>query len=160
MGIWDSLSGYIKCRVVSASLNEFFDRATENGSVHSVEYLDELTATFWVPRSNLQMLFKTAELRGDILTVIKKTGLFWSGINFLRRPVLIAGALLLVLLTFYLPTRIFFVGVDGNKGVSAAQILDVSQKCGVRFGAPRKLVRCRSYRNCNGPVLIQEGALR
>jgi sporulation protein YqfD len=147
MGIWDSLSGYIKCRVVSASLNEFFDRATENGSVHSVEYLDELTATFWVPRSNLQVLFKTAELRGDILTVIKKTGLFWSGINFLKRPVLITGVLLLVFLTFYLPTRIFFVGVDGNKGVSVAQILDVSQKCGVRFGAPRKLVRSEQVKN-------------
>ena len=147
MGIWDSLSGYIKCRVVSASLNEFFDRATENGSVHSVEYLDELTATFWVPRRNLQVLFKTAELRGDILTVIKKTGLFWSGINFLKRPVLITGVLLLVFITFYLPTRIFFVGVDGNKGVSAAQILDVSQKCGVRFGAPRKLVRSEQVKN-------------
>ena len=147
MGIWDSLSGYIKCQVVSASLNAFFERATETGNVRSVEYLDELTATFWVPRSNLQALFKTAELRGDILTVIKKTGLFWTGMKFLKRPVLITGVLLLVFLTLYLPTRILFVGVDGNQSVPDVRILDVSQKCGIRFGAPRKSVRSEQVKN-------------
>lgn len=152
MRIWDSLNGRVQCRIVSASLAQFFTQLSQWCTVTKLENVDDLTATFWVTRDDVLHLQKIAERRGDTLTVIQRDGLYWSLRGLMKRPLLISGLLLMFFLVMYLPTRVLFVGVEGNEKVPVTKILDTARDCGVRFGASRENVRSEIVKN----KLLQE----
>jgi len=61
--------------------------------------------------------------------------------------VLIFGVLLWLFLLLYLPGRVLFVEVEGNRSVSRQLILEKAEECGVGFGAARRAVRSEKLKN-------------
>lgn len=147
MHIWESLSGRVQCRIVSAAPADFFSRVSQRCTVSRVENIDDLTATFWIAKGEYAIVEKTAAERGDLLTIVAHAGVYWSLKGVIKRPVLLTGMLLMLFLVVYLPTRVLFVGVEGNAKIPVTQILEAAQSCGIGFGASREDVRSEKVKN-------------
>ena len=140
---FDSVRGMAQCRIVSAALDSAVNKLSSCCDIMKLEIVDDLTATCWVYRMDLPMLQKIDEK----ITVIERTGLYWSVTQLCKRPVLIFGILVLLFSIFYLPTRVLFISVHGNNSLSDLAILGVAQECGVYFGATRKNIRSEKVKN-------------
>jgi sporulation protein YqfD len=61
--------------------------------------------------------------------------------------VLVLGVLFYLLISLYLPSRVFFVRVVGNTSVPGSRILEAAENCGISFGASRRSVRSERMKN-------------
>lgn len=107
----------------------------------------ELTYQLDIRPRDYAALSGILQKRGDALKMIRKRGLYWTVKAFVYRPILLATFLLLLVLTWYLPTRIFFITVEGNRIIPDRLILAAAEDCGIRFGASRKTVRSEKVKN-------------
>ena len=148
MDLWRSLTGMITAQVTSADpagvLTEIHKRDIE---LEKVQFVDELTVLFTFRRSDLKWIRQITDKRGDDFSILDRSGLYWRMRSLLKRKVLLAGVLFFVLLTVFLPTRIFFFRVEGNENVPTNQILELAAQCGIRFGASRREVRSEKVKN-------------
>lgn len=85
--------------------------------------------------------------RGDLVKLQRQSPASRFLLFFKRRPVLAAGVLLLLLLGFFLPTRILFIEVEGNERIPTKQILESASQAGIRFFASRREVRSEKMKN-------------
>ena len=109
--------------------------------------MDDLTVRINIGRKDYPRIREIAEKRGDTLVVRNRIGLYWKFRELLNRPVLILGLCLLLILSAYLPTRIFFVQVEGNVVIPTRLILEKAGACGIGFGASRRAVRSERMKN-------------
>ena len=116
-------------------------------ALHHLCRKDELTASFCIRQGQYHLALKIIEQAGGkIESTIQASGqLLLKGL--LRRPILIFGAVLLMFLTLFIPTRILFVTISGNERVPQRQILAVASECGVSFGVPRSEIRSEQVKN-------------
>lgn len=148
MNLWQSLEGMVSGELTGADPGTSLQRINESGiPLADVEWVDELTVRFRCFRRDRRKTEEICRKRGDELHFREESGLFYLGRNFLKRPVLAAGVLLLFTLTLYLPTRVLFVQVEGNETTPARQILSAAEDCGIRFGASRRAVRSEKMKN-------------
>lgn len=143
MQLWDSITGCVRCRVVSASLEDTINKITSKCNIANFEQVDALTATFWVKRVELANIYDLAE-RVD---VIEYAGIYWEILNFFKRPIIVIGITIILFLVLFLPTRVLFIRVYGNNKVSVESILVAAQSCGVQFGAYREQIRSEKVKN-------------
>lgn len=64
-----------------------------------------------------------------------------------KRFVLAFGIIILLVLTLYIPSRIFFISVEGNVRLGEARILQCAEQSGLVFGANRKIIRSEKIKN-------------
>lgn len=148
MDLWKSLGGMVLVEVTSADLAAAFENMNRAEiPLYSVSRQDDLTALFSVQRTDYRKLAALAEKRGDKLVILRRMGLYWAGQRLAGRPVLLAGLLLLMMLSLMLPTRVLFVRVEGNEAVPDRRILAAAEDCGIRFGASRREVRSEKVKN-------------
>ena len=108
---------------------------------------DELTVQLTLQRRYFRKLRQICERRGDKICILNRQGLYWNVRTYLHRPVLMAGFLIILFLTLYLPSRILFVKVEGNSQITDRQIIDMADACGIGFGASRRGVRSEKMKN-------------
>ena len=143
-----SLTGILTLEVVSASPETLPDALVgANIPVFRLEPMEELTCRMDIRRRDLPALQKILDRRGASLRILQRRGFYWTAKSALHRPVLLAAFLLLTALTFFLPSRVLFVSVEGNSAVSDRQILSAAEEAGIRFGSSRKLVRSEQVKN-------------
>lgn len=148
MDLWRSLSGMVTVQITSADPAGALAQINRRGiELENVHFEDELTLSFGLKRQDLKAVRKIADKRGEELKILGKSGLYWGLRSLLKRPVLIIGLAILVLLTVFLPTRIYFFRVEGNAQVPTRLILDLAADCGIRFGASRREVRSEKVKN-------------
>ena len=146
--IWRSADGMYGVEVTSASLEACFERMNSTGiQAFSVQRKSELSAEFVVKRRDLRKLKAICSKHGDKLELREKLGLHWKLRKVTKRPILLAGFLLLGMLTLYLPRHILFVQVEGNTDVPQKKILEAAESCGIVFGAFRESVRSEQVKN-------------
>ena len=87
------------------------------------------------------------EKRGYSWRLVSREGVFWSFSAFLNRPLLVFGFIFFVFMTFYIPSRVFFIQVQGNTTVQSNRILNAASDLGIRFGAARRLVKSEQAKN-------------
>lgn len=107
----------------------------------------DLTVRFLVDQGNVSRLNSVLAHRGDRLRRIRRLGLSRKVLPWLRHPLLLAGIGLLLALTVWLPTRVFFIRVEGNYSVSTQRILEQAETCGIRFGCSRSEIRSEKMKN-------------
>ena len=112
-------------------------------SVHE----DGLACRFSVDASAYSAVRRIAQRRGDSITVISRSGALSSLGRLRRRPLLCTGLAFLFLLTFILPTRVFFFQVRGNSQLSSRTILTAAEASGVCFGISRRELRSEKIKN-------------
>ena len=108
---------------------------------------DELTVQVTVLRTDYGKCRRIIQKRGDKMTVKNRRGLYWTFRRLLDRPVLVLGILGILTAALYLPSRVLFVRVEGNRRVPARRILAEAENCGICFGASRRAVRSARMKN-------------
>jgi len=142
------LSGMLTVELTSAAPEKTLDVILlEKIPIANVKQISELTYQINVRRREYQRLAAILRKRGDNLKKIKAVGLYWWMKKLICRPVILCVFVLLILSSVYLPSRIFFISVDGNTTVPDRLIISAAESCGIRFGASRKHVRSEQVKN-------------
>ncbi len=148
MRIWDSFAGIIKAELTSAELGPALQCLNLSGiGLSDIRYLDEMTCTFYFYSKDLPKLNHICKKRGEAVRILQRKGVWWSFWKIPDRPLLLIGIPFLLAATLLLPTRIFFVKVDGNKSIPSKQILSAAEACGICFGVSRQQVRSEKVKN-------------
>jgi len=149
MDLWHSIGGMVALTLTSAdpggSLSALNDAGIPLYGVARGE--DDLTVRFCVRRQDSYKLRRIVDKRGERQGKISGKGIYWAFVGLLRRPVLLAGMVLLLLLSIYLPTRVLFIQIEGNVTIPTNLILQKSSECGILFGASRREVRSEKVKN-------------
>ena len=138
----------VQILVTSADISALLMRLNTRGiSVHYVRFIDDLSASFCVQQNQCQRALREIDRAGGkIDQYTPASGTVWLK-AILRRPVLIFGMALLLMMTLYLPSRILFVTVSGNQRISEREILEAAISSGVYFGVPRREIRSENIKN-------------
>ena len=143
-----SVSGFLAVKLMGADIPSLLQRITKTGiTLFRVRQKDLLSVYVWVRRGDFSVLKEIAENQGADATVIKRTGFFWFFRSLIRRPVMLMGITLILLLSWFAPTRILFISVEGNTTIPANLILEKASQCGIYFGAGRRGVRSEKVKN-------------
>lgn len=138
----------IRIQITGADNPTLLRMFTESGiTVSQLRIQDEITAEMVIFDSDYRKVSKLVEKRGSELRVLRRQGILSLAAMALKRPVLVFGAVILLVLTIFLPTRILFFRVEGNQQVPSRQILEKAAACGISFGAPRREVRSERMKN-------------
>ena len=86
-------------------------------------------------RRDLEKLRKIAERRGDHLEVRRRQGLRRDICRFFRRPGLVLGLALLLIMMTALPKRVWFLRFEGNATIPEAELFAAAEESGLRFFA-------------------------
>jgi sporulation protein YqfD len=116
-------------------------------TVYNAQQAGDLTFRFSVQRGDHRALRALAKKRGEVLKYSDHQGIYWAAKQLLKRPVLLLGWMLILGLTLYLPTHVFFVEVEGNVTLPTRLIIDKAEGCGLSFGAHRREVRSEKMKN-------------
>lgn len=148
MDLWHSLNGAVTIQIICADPAAVLSALYGHGiPMEDVQFVDELTLRFQVQRQYTKMVIAYAEKRGENWKILARKGLYWRVHALLKRPVLVSGLLLFLLLTMFLPTRIYFFRVEGNTSVPDKRILELASQYGICFGAERRAVRSEKVKN-------------
>ena len=118
-----------------------------NIPVYGLSSKHEFLITFRVARKDLGRLQSLAARKGIDLRIIGRQGMYWKLRDFFSRKVLVTGIAALLALTIWLPTRVLFIRVDGNRNVPTAKILEAAENCGISFGCSRWGIRSEKLKN-------------
>lgn len=148
MDIWQSLCGAVWAKVTSAETSKILLIAQKMDiTLDKITWVDDLTIRFCVKRQDFKTLKKLLKQRGEKLEVIDKIGIYWRLKGYLKRPVLLAGVLILLISGMYIPSRIYFFRVEGNSDIPTKLILEIASEHGIYFGASRRQVRSEKVKN-------------
>lgn len=148
MGMFRSLSGMVRVELVSADMGRALDEISrESIEIWNAVPQGDLTLRFWIRRSSWRSLQKLEARKANTLKLIERGGIYWDAKKLLQRPVMIFGMALLLLLVCFVPSRIYFVKVEGNAAVPQRLILEAAAESGIRFGASRREVRSEKMKN-------------
>ncbi|MCI7096367.1 MAG: sporulation protein YqfD [Clostridiales bacterium] len=148
MGVFKSMAGMVLLEMTSADVPGTLRGINGLGiSVFQIQPLDELTVRFRVYRKDYRRLCRFAQARGAELRLCGRQGIYWRVKRLLGRPVLTFGMGILILAAILVPSRVFFVRVEGNHQVPANRILEAASEHGIGFGASRRAVRSEKVKN-------------
>lgn len=148
MKSWQSLAGLVEVQLVSADLPRMLNAVGDaNIELRDARVQDEYHLLFRISRKQLRELTLLAEKRGAQLNILSHQGLYYGFMGLLKRPVLTFGLLGIFLFSLWVPSRVFFVEIEGNTSVASRQIIEVASACGIGFGASRREVRSEKIKN-------------
>ncbi len=148
MSVFRSLAGMLVLEVTCADPEGFLTTLQSSGfTVYGAQRMDAVRLCFQISRPDYAYICRLAEKRGVELKITDREGLFWTLLALGRRPVLVIGLTLLLIFSLWVPGRIFFVQVEGNSRIPAAQILEKAEACGISFGTSRRDVRSEHMKN-------------
>ena len=119
----------------------------EKINLQNVTYCDDLTFLLTISHNDYESAMSIVDKLGASAKIIKKQGIYWNIIKILKRPVLLIFICTMLLLAFYLPSRVLFISIEGNVAIPTHRILEAAEECGIRFGASRRLVRSETMKN-------------
>ena len=142
------MKGLIRLEILGADISGTLGQLVEQGTdLRDTAMKDELCALVSVERRDLEKVLALCRKRGDKVRIIRHLGGYWTLRKLLGRPVLLFGLLLMTIVALYVPSRIFFVRVEGNVSVPTGLILEMADRCGIGFGAGRRTVRSEKVKN-------------
>lgn len=148
MGFWQSLSGTMVIELTTADPAGALRTIEKEGIfAENLQIVDDFCLRLQICRRDYVKICAICKRRSDSVTVCKRYGIYWRLQALRKRPVLVAGILLLMAFSMWVPGRIFFVQVEGNTTVPSRQILEAAAKCGITFGATRRDVRSEVMKN-------------
>lgn len=148
MGLWRSAAGTVDLRITSADIPGALSLLSECGIIlYDICYNDDLSAIITVLHKDQAQVCSLLQKRGDSCESVKKWGIHWLLFQFPKRMILLFGVAALVFLTLFIPSRVLFVRVVGNKNVPTNYILEKLQDHGLTFGCVRADIRSDQFKN-------------
>lgn len=108
---------------------------------------EPLTLELTLDRRDWKKLEALCRRRGDSLKPLGRRGLWWDLGAFLRRPGLMLGLILLIVMMTALPKRVWFLKFEGNTTVSEARLTAAAQECGLSFFARVPEIKSEEFKN-------------
>lgn len=148
MNFWKSIEGLEDGMLITADPAQALALINQqNIQLYNVELKDELTIQFsFLPR-DYKKIVTICEKKGYDLKILNQKGLHFGFKKITERPILLAGILILLIMTLLLPTRVLFFQVEGNTLLPSKKILDAAEDCGIHFGVSRRTVRSEKMKN-------------
>jgi len=138
----------VQMLVTSANISSLLlDLNVHGVGVHYVHRVDELTASFYIRHSQHRKAVAVIRQAGGKIESSQPASGSLLVKGLLRRPILMLGGILVLVLTLFLPTRVLFVTVSGNERIPQRKILAVASDLGVNFGAARHELRSEKIKN-------------
>ncbi len=148
MKMWQSLVGRRRLEITCADTSRFLNALIGVGiTAMNVEHRNELILHLTVSHKDYKALLTVADKQGASVKKLQRSGAYWAIPALKKRPVLLVLAAVLIGLFCYLPSRIFFVDVEGNISVPTNQIIEAAGECGIGFGASRRQIRSEKMKN-------------
>jgi len=144
MGVFKGMDLQIKTADVAHCISQI---VSEGITLHNVVILDDLCMRCLADKDDYPGIKKCVQQIGGEVTQVGRKGAFWTLCGLLRRPVLVLLILVMMIAAFYLPTRVFFVKVEGNTRTASRLIEQHAEKSGIFFGASRRSVRSEKVKN-------------
>lgn len=143
-----SWMGMMTVEFTAGAPEVLLDALTQAGiPLFRVRPVTELTYRLLVRQRDFRELAGIVEHHGGALGRRFGIGFLRSMGVLVRRPVLVFTCLLLLASSVYLPSRVFFVEVEGNETVPARLILSAAEEQGIGFGSSRKDIRSERMKN-------------
>ena len=148
MHIFRNASGYVYAEIVSADIPGLLSLLCDkNIALDALQTVDEMTIRARFFYCDVAAIRRLTGKRGDQFVIIRKEGLYWNGHRFLNRPILSFLLVFIILMSIFLPTRIFFVRIEGNEEIPNRRILQAAEECGIRMFSSRRKVRSENVKN-------------
>lgn len=148
MGIFKSMAGMVTLELISADIPGAMQGINAlDVQIFDVQPQGDLSVRFGIYRKDFRAVSGFAAKRGERLEILRKKGIYWTVKGLIRRPVLVLGMAVLLFLAFFIPSRVYFVRVEGNESVPARLILEAAEESGIGFGASRRAVRSEKMKN-------------
>lgn len=142
------LTGIVVLEITSADVNHVINALMDNGvALSKIDWIDELSVQILAFKSDYDKIKRFSRRYQCDVKLIKAFGLSVFCANALKRPVLIVGLLLFLFMSMWIPKRILFIQVNGNSKVSANEIIEQAESCGLTFGTVRKHIRSEQLKN-------------
>ena len=148
MVFWKSLDGMLTVEFTSPDPEKTLDFIVRSQiSISNIIQISELTYQIQMQRSDYKRILQILNYEEYNLKIIGKKGLFWLLTSLVHRPVLLLLLSIPLILSLYIPSRIFFITVDGNATLPEQLILSAAEDCGIHFAASRRYVRSEKVKN-------------
>ena len=149
MDIWTTIGGVVDVELTCADPAIAMSQIYRSDIPVYNAYREDtdIVMNFQIDRRNYPAIKALADKKGYQLKLKRKLGVYWLFRAMLKRPVLMIGLILFVLVTMYLPSRVLFVYVEGNDTIPTRLILEKSRQCGIAFGVSRAEVRSEKMKN-------------
>ena len=115
--------------------------------IMDMKWIDPLTVEFSVRYAQCARSQELLNRYGISWCVKGKQGILWRLTEIRKRPVLIVGMALFLLMACLLRERILFIKIVGNARVPDSQILHYAESAGIGFGAKSAAVRSEETKN-------------
>ena len=138
------LMGWVRLRLTSADCAGRLGEFSREMRLEQIHFEDPLTVTFVVKQTEAGRL---SFREGEKLEVLEQGGLPVVLKKLWQWRLLTAAILAILMLTIFLPTRIWFIRVEGNGQLPQRLIREYAAQCGVYFGASRKELRSEQVKN-------------
>lgn len=140
--------GTIRVEITTADPIDFIYKITKyNLIITDVILVDALKFNLTVKAKDMGIINEIAGKEGAKIVVIKKLSIISMLTDSVKRPIILVCVLLWLFLLLYLPGKVLFVQVVGNKSVETSTIHEVAEACGVTFGASRRELRSERVKN-------------
>ena len=147
-GVNNLLWNFARIRITGANTSGVVDDLCKNGVVlEGVRAEDELSVCATIRSRDLTKLKGRVERQNHSVSVVGTGGIYQLTTEVVKRPILLFAICLIVFLSFWVPTRVFFIGVTGNGNILTWRILQEAESCGICFGAKRSYVRSEVVKN-------------
>lgn len=148
MDLWWRIGGYLRVRLTGADLaRSLRELAALQLRMDQIEFCSDLTVEFSVARWQYGILEAYQKKNGLTMESVQRRGGPEIVKGWLRRPLLVLVLISLLGASIYIPSRIFFIRVEGNQTIPTRLILEMAERCGVEFGASRRELRSEQVKN-------------
>lgn len=148
MAIEQKIGGDVRFRLTSADVSHTLQELVKyNLTVHDVVMESELSALASLSVKEYKKALKIIKRNGGHAEKINQHGFILLLYRLRNRAVLLAGCLGLIILTIWLPSRILFLEVTGNKSIPDIFIKTHAQVQGLSFGCKRSEIRSEIIKN-------------
>ena len=147
MELWWRFGGWKRVRLTGADPVGSLRQLSQAVRLDQIRWKDELCVAFTVSRRDFPAVQRMAKHRGDRLNILREGGFPQLWKSAVAAPILTGFLAALTAFTCWLPTRVFFISVEGNGAVPAALILEKAEQCGLYFGVSRRQIRSEQVKN-------------
>ncbi len=142
------MNGKYTVKLTSAELEKVLTRILQTGiQISNLTKVDEVSCAFSLSRRAFSSANRIAVRNNGELEIQNRKGIYWNFIPILSRPFLLLCIFLLFFASAWIPQRILFVQIQGNKEIDTETIRSVAAESGVEPGAMRKELRSEEIKN-------------
>jgi len=143
-----NIHDYVRIKITTAEIDRIINRLiAESIYIFDLTSVDSLTYIFSLHRASFVDAKQIFEKCGVSYKVITTLGITASLSRIVKRPVLLLGILLFILISCIVPGKIYFFRIIGNETISAEEILLQAENCGIHFGVNARKLRSEEVKN-------------